>query len=325
MVDTPTKEEPAQGTDTPGPEDVPAAEATPEEPKAATDAAPDEAPEDAPADEEEPSDELDDETLEALAEAYDDRLRKTKTLSRSVTQQVKDEVGRQVREHQSVASTQTRADQFVNQGRSAAENIQRLANAARGELDKAGGDEPVNASVLDPKEMVASLEQYGSATAMYERHVLETATQDGFDHVFGEVLPELSDEHVEELQGITTTINRMRGDQQQYTRADSTWMTQLLDFVARRAMEHGAAEERSRLASRSAVKGKIADTNAVAAARAKIEAGKTPPRTPKSEPQSVVTDFSEDGYRTIKKDGTPEQIQDYVNRWATARTSGGRA
>ena len=333
-VDALADTDPTQDPNVPGPEDTPTDEAdtesteTPDASDAAADTAQAEDTEEDAADSaEEPSDELDDETIEALAEAYGERLRKTKTLSKTVSQQVKDEVQRQVREHQSIASTQTRADQFVTRGRAAAENIQQLAKTARGELAKVGTDEVPNVNVLKAEDIQTSLEEYGSATAMYERHILETATQVGFDHVFAEVLPELSDDQVAELESITTVVNRMRGDRQQFARADAEWMSRLLDFVAHRAMEHGATEERQRLASRSAIKGKIANKNAITAARAKLEAGKAPPRAPKSDPKQLVTEFSENGYREIKKTGTPEQIQEYVNRWATRapRTSGRRA
>lgn len=308
-AETPVDEE---STDETAPETAPDADAT--------------ADADEPAKEEEESEDLDDDTLDAIAEAYGERLLKGKRLSTTVAKQVREEVSRQVREQQSATDSTSRIDQLISQGKTAAESMQRLAGAATEELKKAVDDEAYtpNANIFDPREFATSMEQYGAATAQYERHVLETATQEGFDSVFGEVLPELSDEQVDDLKTLASNTNRMRGDSRQYNKADGYWMSELIQFVAKRAMEHGAEGERTRLASRSVVKGKIAGTNAVKAARAKIEADKGPPRTPKSDPTPTITEFSEAGYREIKKTNDPVKIQDYTNRWAMSRTVGRR-
>ncbi|KKN72532.1 hypothetical protein LCGC14_0410360 [marine sediment metagenome] len=265
--------------------------------------------------------ELDDDTIEAIADSYGDKLASTKGIKDIVAKSVKDEVARQVREYQSATDGQGQAEQLVNQGRVAAEKMQQFATKAAGELAKAAnGEEGIDANVFDKTEFIGSLEQYGSATALYERHIFESATQDGFDHVFADVLPELSDEHREELQGIVNTANRMRGDPRQSQRADAYWMRELLGFVANRATENGRTLEHQQLTNRRAVKGKIADSNAVTAAKAKIEASKQPPRVPKSDPKAGPVEFSEEGYQRIKQSGVPSsEIQEYVNNWSAAR------
>ncbi|KKL88870.1 hypothetical protein LCGC14_1920340, partial [marine sediment metagenome] len=90
-------------------------------------------------------------------------------------------------------------------------------------------------------------------------------------------------------------------------------------FVAKRGIDHGATQEGTRTASKKTVKENIARSNAVVAAKAKIEADKGPPRTPKSEPRQAVPEFSEEGYQKMKEAGDPVKTQEYVNRWATRR------
>jgi hypothetical protein len=330
-VDTPdstadldTPEATPEDSDKPESEETPT-EDTPvatEDTEVSAEAAPDEAPVETPTEEEEADQELDDATLDALVDAYGERLRKTKGMETSIKTEVKAEVARQVQDYRSTTDSQSQIDQLINRGRSAAQHMHQLAEDAKTELGKASRNEEANPDVFNSQEFVSSLEQYGSATAMYERHVLETAAQDGFDKVFGDVLPGLSDEHAEELGTITNTVNRMRGDQNQFARADGYWMSELLNFVARRGMEHGAAQERTRVGSKKTVKESIARSNAVVAARAKIEADKGPPRAPKSEPRQAVPEFSEDGYQKMKEAGDDAKTQEYVNRWAARRGAG---
>jgi len=320
-ADLDTPEVTPEDSNTPKSEDTPT-EDTPvatEETEVSAEAAPDEAPTDEPTENEEADTDLDDVTLEALVDAYGDRLRKTKGMDTSVKAEVKAEVARQVRDYQSTTDSQSQVDQLISQGQVASQKMTDLAKAAKDELGKASRSEDFNADVFDSQEYVKSLNDYGAATAMYERHVLETATQDGFDKVFGDVLPGLSDDQSEELNGIANTVNRMRGDPRQSARADTYWLSELLNFVAKRGIDHGATQEGTRTASKKTVKENIARSNAVVAAKAKIEADKGPPRTPKSEPRQAVPEFSEEGYQKMKEAGDPVKTQEYVNRWATRR------
>ncbi len=323
-ADLDTPEVTPEDSNTPEPTDTPT-EDTPvatEDTDVDAEAASDEAPTDKPAEEEEADQDLDDATLEALVDAYGDRLRKTKGMNTSVKAEVKAEVARQVRDYRSTTDSQSQVDQLISQGQVASQTMTDLAKAARDELGKASRSEDFNADVFDSQEYEKSLNDYGAATAMYERHVLETATQDGFDKVFGDVLPGLSDDQSEELNGIANTVNRMRGDPRQSARADAYWLGELITFVAKRGMEHGATQEGTRVTSKKTVKESIARSNAVVAAKAKIEADKGPPRTPKSEPRQAVPEFSEEGYEKMEAAGDPVKTQEYVNRWARARRGG---
>ena len=317
-----TPEEDPQGTETPESEETPVeapkAETPEEVEPTAEEPAPVEAPEEAPKEEEAEWD-LDQDTLDAIVATYGDRLRKSKGMEETITRDIKDEVARQVRGYVSTTDSQSQVDQLIGRGKAAAANIQRLADAAKTELGKGEEADP---NVFDSKELITSLEQYGSATAMYERHILETATQSGFDGIFGDVLPELSDTSSEELSTITNTVNRMRGDQNQFSKADGFWMSELLKFVAHRGMEHGAEQERNRVVSKQTVKERIVNSNAVTAAKANLEAAKAPPRTPKSEPREAIPEFSEEGYRKMKEAGDNVKTQEYVNRWSSRRSVG---
>jgi hypothetical protein len=243
-------------------------------------------------------------------------------MDKSIAATVKAEVARQVRDYQSTTDSQSQIDQLISQGQRASQKMRDMGKAAGEELAKAARNENSNPDVFNPQEFVESMEQYGSATALYERHILETAIQDGFDKVFGDVLSGLSDDQTEELTGITNTRDRMRGDQRQSARADAYWLSELLNFVARRGVEHGATQEGARMASKKTVKESIAKSNAVVAAKAKIEADKGPPRTPKSEPRQAVPEYSEEGYQKIKEAGDNTKTQEYVDRWASRRRAG---
>ena len=321
-ADLETQEETQEDPNTPKSEETseetPTASSETEETPTGEEPASDEAPTETPVEEEEAAD-LDEETLEALAEAYEDGLLKTKRLKGRVTKSIKEEVARQVRDHVSTVDSQSKVEQFISQGDEASKKMGALVTAAKEELGKASRSEEFSADVLNSQEFVEAFHNYGASTAQYERHVLETATQEGFDQVFGNALPTLSDDQSEELNGIANTRARMQGDQRQSAKADKYWLTELLNFVAQRGIEHGATQEGVKLASKKTVRDKIAGTNAVKAAKASLEKGKTPPRTQKSDPRSVGVEYSEEGYQKIKQTNDPVKIQDYVNGWMRKR------
>lgn len=283
-----------------------------------------ESPETAPGDEEGEGeegadlrlDELSDEDLEALLAAYKDRFLKSKDLQSEIEKLVRRQVERQVSERTRGYEAETAEERLIEQGKQAARSVASLADLAQKELAKAAKGEDFNADLFKPEEMVRHLGEYGTAVQSIVNNQFDMAIQAAWESVFSdEGLPALSEEQAEELADVLETFNRMKGDPRQAPKSKDYFFSSLLQFVAARGAEFGAAQERDRAAKAKTVSEKIAGKNALAAAKAKLESARRPPSAPKSKPTPKSGDLME-AYREAKKAGDKVRAQELVDEMA---------
>lgn len=314
-VDSPQAEE-VPSPDTAAPEETPKAE-VPGEPEAAPEAEPEAEPEEEEAaPEEEPAEvpedtTLDDETISALSDAYGDKLLQTKSIKDAVAAQVKQEVRRQVEDATRGADAQNEVTALIERAKQAVVGIAQAVGSAKTELEKAQRGEEFSTSTLEPEKLEAHLRDYGSAIVADAARTYDTAIERGFDEVFSEVLPQLTDEQAEELAGIAMTYERMKGDPRQSPKATDYFVNNLFRFVASRATEHGTQAERDRLAKSRTVREKIASKNAVTAAKADLAKEKVPPQAPASAPREGG--YTQEDYDKAKDAGDYDRAQDIAD------------
>ena len=174
----------------------------------------------------------------------------------------------------------------------------------------------INSSIFNPTQMQQAIIQYGSAVVAAEKSRFDKAIEEGFDAVFQDMLPSFSDEQAGELEKILETARRMEGDPNQAAAAPNYFVSSLIKFVAERGVDHGAEQERKRLESRKTLTDKIAGSNAIAAAKAKLERERAPPASPKSVPTGDDATPSLETYNRLKKEGRYAEAQQVVDEMA---------
>ena len=322
--DTPTQVEPAP-TNTDEPEPLqPGTDNPPEEVKEevpADDAA--QTGDDKPGDEGgEESEDLSDEDLDAIAELYGERLLKSKTLDSRLSKLVGKEVERQVSERARAQETTAQVDTLVARGKTAAQSLYSVVDAAQKELAKAQKGEDFSADVLSPDKFVADMRDFGSAVAADVARTFDQAVEDAWDEVFSEVLPAVAEEQVGDAVALVETYQRMRADPRQAPQAEAYFFKGLLKFVAERGREFGEKDAIERMGKAKPLLEKISSRNAVAAAKAKIEGQKNPPATPKSKPTDIGAAISDEAYDKAKAEGNNALAQQIVDEMARRRARG---
>ena len=262
---------------------------------------------------------LDDETLEALADVYGDRFLKSKTLQDRIDRAIQSQVERRVRDHVQTTDQQDEVTQLVEKGKYAVNSLAALAEGAKAELSKAAQAQDFSAEVFDPRTFMGHLSDYGQSIVAEVSLRYDRALQGMIANTLAKV-PTLTEAQTQEFRDILQTATRMENDQRQAPQAKNYFVASVTGFLLDRAFEAGAVAERARLTKQSNVGKKIADANAVKAAKAKLAAeGNVAPRAPAGTPVSTKAPtgaYDSAYYRTLKRDGKHEEAQRYVDRFA---------
>lgn len=263
-------------------------------------------------------DDLDDETADALVEAYGDKLFSSKKLQERISRAVQDQVTQQVTERTRSMETQGEVANLIERGRRAVTGLTTLAQNAKAELDKATAGEEFDTKVFEPSAFMGHLSDYGQAIVAEVAGRYDGAIQGAIEYTLTQRLPELTDTQAQEFLGIVQTAQRMEGDPKQRKDAKAFFVGASMSFLFDRAVETGMLMERERAANQSTAAEKIAKSNAIKAATAKIAKDKPLPATPGNIPTSTGPaggTFNREYYRQLKATDT-QKAQDYVNSFA---------
>lgn len=219
------------------------------------------------------------EDLEELASAYREDITNTKAFKDEIARQVQEQVNRQVTEATRGRESSAQVQALVEQGKQAVTQIGQMAQAAKAELEKASREEEFSSTVFDPVAFDTNLRVYGQAIVADVAHNYDRAIEDGLFGVLQDKLPQLTEAETTELQQIVATAQRMEGDPNQAQKAKAYFVSGLMNFVAEKAMQAGALNERERGTKRTSVAEKVAKANATKSAAAKLAAqrGNPPP------------------------------------------------
>lgn len=266
------------------------------------------------------SEDLDDDTASALFEAYGPKLFATKAAQEQISRMVQDQVAQQVTERTRNLETQGEVANLIERGRRAVTGLTGLAQSAKAELDKASAGEEFNAKVFEPNAFMGHLSDYGQAIVAEVAGRYDGAIQSSIEYTLTQRLPELSDDQAQQFLGIVQQAQRMDGDPKQRANAKAYFVGASVDFLIDRAMEVGMGMERERVSKQSTAAEKIAKSNAIKAATAKIAKDKAPPPTPGNLPVSSapIGGFDREHYRKLKAED-PQKAQDYVMSTSAAQ------
>ena len=267
----------------------------------------------------------DDDTVDAVWDAYRDRFLDRdsikKEMSRTIKQQVEDQVSKRLKTQE----VEDQRDQAATQGRESVDRLKRQMDSVVAELKNAGEGEDFDASVLDLQEYGRNLHSFGRSIADEVSTRYDSALKDSIETALTDAIPELTEDQVEEFNGILNVAERMEGDPRQYEQAKHYFVGNMLTFLLERAKDAGALDERVRQQTKSKVGKKIADSNAVKAAQAKLAGKKkVPPSTPKNKPVARPAggkEWDSAHYRSLKRGDNPQEAQAYVDAFIKA---GGR-
>ena len=269
---------------------------------------------------------MDDDTIKAFSKAYKDRLLQSPAITAEIEARAHQEAERRAREQERTREADTVYTQIRQRGQQAVNSLATMAAQAKLELDKASEElgkatreeaftGTLNASVLDPNQFLQHIRTLGDAIEAETKAGYDSAIQDGCNAVLGAIGP-LSEDHAEELVGVFSTFNRMRGDPNQVRNAQTYLLQSLFHFVANRAAEYGAREKEATLTSKRSLKDKVTQANAVVVAKAELLKENLPPAAPKSTGGSTAYPISDEGYSRAQEDGRLDVAQAIVDEMA---------
>lgn len=255
--------------------------------------------------------ELDDDTLAALFDVYGEKFSESKAVRELVDERANRQAQQRLEEGRRGQQRTSEVEQIIQKGKDSVQNVARSVAAAEEhykksravikteELDFSGPDQLFNS-----QELGTAIQGYGTAmsaeaTLRYER---------GLDKAFGEILADLAPDGLapkeqEKLETIVNNATRMRGDSaQSQDDAVGYFLKEVMLFVASKATEKGAAQEKSKTAKRKKVGEAIASSNAVKAAKATIAKEKLAPASPKGKETAGVGATLMEQYKKAKKD-----------------------
>lgn len=249
------------------------------------------------------TDELDDEVIEDFSRAYQGRIMGTKAMQEAIGKAVQSEVSRQVASQVRGLSATSERETRVAKGKTAVTALTNFSQSASDELGKASRGEEFQADVFDSSEFIQNLRVYGEAIKEDTQGLFEGAIEDGFNGVLTGSLASLVEAHQDDLTEIVRTHEAMRGDPSQSAQAEPKFVGNMVQFIVDRATELGALQERERAKKGKAVSEKIVSSNAVKAARAKLEAQKDAPNSPKSKARKASGGRGIEDYEKARDDG----------------------
>jgi len=272
---------------------------------------------------------------ESLVEGYGDELWESPKLQERVQRQVQAEVQRQVREQTQARQAEIESQAFVQQGQAAVEGMAGLLaqaktafegalETARTELGKAQKGEDFKGTIdanwsLNEDAVLGFMQNYGAAIVAD----IENQTNRAFLGALNPVFEQFTDEEGQQLQTIVATANRIKNDPNQQGKATPYLMANVLKVVWDRALAVGAANERNRAEKQRGVADRLANTNAVTAARAKLAAERTPPVVPGGEPGTPQGGDLEEQFMEAHRTGNKPEAERLLSLIGQRGTRGG--
>lgn len=245
------------------------------------------------------------ELIEKLGEAYSKELVETPGVKQTVAEMVEAEVARQTQEanrNREVTATSAKA---IEDGRQAILDLTGQAASARDNLKKAAEGKEFDPNALDAQEFATNIKLFSTAVVADFQRQYNQAVEEGFQDVFQEVLPKMSDEHVKELDEIVKTHAESQRDSSTINQGRTEFIRNLFEFVSKRGMEHGSTKTTEAISAQQTVAGQVADSNAIRVAKAEIEKQKGPPAVePGSE--TVAEAVGLEAYTAAVAEHTPE-------------------
>lgn len=231
------------------------------------------------------SDELDPETLDSIASLYKDNLLERDAFKQEVERRVRETADQRVREQTRIQQAGNEVNAIITRGQQAANWMAGRVNAATDALSKAQAGEEFDPNALNPAQFAGGLRDFGESLVAATERSIDTALETAVDQIFGPVLPPLSEQGANDLATLANTAERMRNDPAQGPdRARSYFITGLMRMVVQQSYQHGRLEERQLVEGKRTLSDKIASSNAIKAARAKLEAERNPPPSPSNQP-----------------------------------------
>jgi len=204
------------------------------------------------------------EVLNELSKAYGEELVKTEGMQQTVAEMVEAEVLRQVHEAKRDSEVTATSAKAIKDGRKAILDLTGQAASARDNLTKA-------------QAFADNIKKFSTAVVADFQQQYNRAVEEGFQDVFKEALPEMTDEHVKELGTIVEAHTESQRDAKTMNEGRTEFIRNLFKFVSKRGMEHGSSKTTEAINAKQTVAGKVADSNAIRVAKAQIESQKTPP------------------------------------------------
>ena len=256
--------------------------------------------------------ELTDEDIETFLDAADDRVVKSPRMQKIIEQMAKaaaDKISA-TRLEQTEVSQETQ--RLIEKGGQAAKKIEALFGRAGKTLaEYVAGNEVDEEVVLDPEELTGHLRDFAVASAVRTRQSYDNA----FASAFREVAPlsgeAFTDDEAKDVIKIVQTADRIRQDPEQGEIAANAYLyKESFKYLVERAKASGAtAEKTDAKKRREATKRVIGDKNSTKAAMSKIASKrkKVAPKSVKTEPEGVASEFSMESYRAAKLAGNHEE------------------
>ncbi len=245
------------------------------------------------------------ELIEALGKAYSKELVETPGVKQTVAEMVEAEVARQTQEanrDREVTATSTKA---IEDGRKAILELTSQAASARDNLQKAAEGKNFDPNALDAQDFANNIKLFSTAVVADFQQQYNRAVEEGFQDVFVEILPKMSDEQVKELGSIVAAHAESQRDAKTINTGRTEFITNLFKFVSKRGIEHGSTKTTDAISAKQTVAGQVADSNAIRVAKAEIEKQKGPPAVePGSE--TVAEAVGLEAYAAAVAEHTPE-------------------
>jgi hypothetical protein len=251
------------------------------------------APEETEEEPEEESDDdfdLDDDTLAAIVEVYGDKITSSEAVQKLVDERANRQAQQRLDEGRRGQQRTSEVQQIIDKGKSSVQKVAEFINGAEGnygklkalakeeELEFSGPDQLFNS-----QELGSAIQDYGMAMSAESTLRYERALDGAFGETLADLAPDgLTPKETEKLETIVNNAQRMRGDTaQSQDEAVGYFLKEVMSFVSSKAAEKGAAQEKARSLKRKEVGSKIANKNAVKAAKAKLAKTKLAPKSPK--------------------------------------------
>lgn len=259
------------------------------------------------------------ELLEELGKAYSKELVATSGVQQTVAEMVEAEVARQTQEASRDREQSETSQLAIENGRKAILKLTELAASAKDNLNKAAEGKQFDPNALDSQVFADNIKMFSTAVVADFQQQYNRAVEDGFQDVFREALPQMSDEHVKELSVIVRDHSESQRDAKTINEGRTQFIRSLFEFVSKRGIEHGSTKTTEAINAKQSVAEKVADSNAIRVAKAAIEKQKAPPPVEPSNEPSDNTSISLDAYQEAVALRTPEgnaRAQEIVEAWS---------
>lgn len=275
--------------------------------------------------------ELDDDTLAAFFDVYGEKFTESETVQKLVDERVERQAQKSIEDSRRGQQRTSEVEQIIQKGKDSVQEVAESIKVAESaytklrsqakseELDELGPE-----ILFDPQKLGTAIQGYGTAMSAEATLRYERALDGAFGGILADVAPDgLTPKETEKLETIVNNATRMRGDTaQSQDEAVGYFLKEVMQFVATKATEKGAALEKSKAAKRRKVGEAIAGSNAVKAAKAKLAKERLAPGSPKGKDTAGVGATLIEQYRQAKKEKNYDRLGEIEEEMIQARRGG---